>query len=400
MLFVAGMLHRLDGSYEKALATYDRLLEVNPRDLVVVAINRARILTHQGRFEEAVAEIDRGRQAEPEHPLLKTFLAVALLNQGMVDDAQALLEDVLRQNPHFDGVLPLLGWCLSARGQHEAARALITERVREVATADHDIAIWLASFYAMEDMRDEAIEWVRLAVRIGNENYPLLARTRQARLAARRPALRRDPRGAAPGMRGAPAHGGRLTMSAPEDLVERIRLRLDESFVGIGEVVAELLPADVADLLNRLTRQEAASVLSMLAVPRAVEVFDQPTLNRRSAILEQMEPGRAAQILEGLSADERTFVVRGMGELRPPPAAPEAVGRGPRRGRAPAAVPAAQRRRHHDHRVRPARAELDGRRVPEAHPLGGPREGVDLRLLRDGARHRRACSARCRCATS
>jgi magnesium transporter len=104
-------------------------------------------------------------------------------------------------------------------------------------------------------------------------------------------------------------------MSAPEDLVERIRLRLDESFAGIGEVVAELRPADVADLVNQLTRQEAAAVMSMLSVPRAVEVLDQPTLNRRSAILERMEPGRAAQVLEGLSSDERTFVVRGMGEV-------------------------------------------------------------------------------------
>lgn len=104
-------------------------------------------------------------------------------------------------------------------------------------------------------------------------------------------------------------------MGAPEELVERIRLRLDESFAGIGEVVAELLPSDVADLVNRLTRQEAAAVLSMLSVPRAVEVCDQPTLRRRSAIFQQLEPGRAAQILEGLSADQRTEVLRGMGEV-------------------------------------------------------------------------------------
>jgi serine/threonine-protein kinase len=188
VLFVAGMLQRLDGAYEKALATYDHLLEVNPRDLVIVAFNRARILTHQGRFAEAVAEIDRGRASEPEHPLLKTFLAIALFNQGIVDDAQALLEDVLRQNPHFDGVLPLVAWCLSAKGQHEAARALVSERVRTVATADHDIALWLASFYAMEQMREQALEWLRLAVRIGNENYPLIARTPKL------DALRADPR--------------------------------------------------------------------------------------------------------------------------------------------------------------------------------------------------------------
>ena len=48
VLFVAGMLHRLDGLYEKALATYDRLLELDPKDVVIVAFNRARIFTHQG----------------------------------------------------------------------------------------------------------------------------------------------------------------------------------------------------------------------------------------------------------------------------------------------------------------------------------------------------------------
>jgi serine/threonine-protein kinase len=188
VLFVAGMLYRLDGLYERALEVYDRILELNPGDLVIVSFNRARIYTHEGRFAEAIAELQGGRAVEPEHPLLKTFLAVVLFNQGNVDEAQALIEDVLRQNPHFDGVRPLLAWCLSARGEHAEARALITERVRDVATADHDIAFWLASFYGMEGMRDEAIEWVRLAIWLGNENYPLFAQSHKL------DSLRSDPR--------------------------------------------------------------------------------------------------------------------------------------------------------------------------------------------------------------
>ncbi|MFI4945681.1 MAG: tetratricopeptide repeat protein, partial [Burkholderiales bacterium] len=187
-LYVAGMLHRLDGLYEQALAAYDRLLRVSPGDVVIVEFNRARVFTHAGRFEEAVAAIDRGRAAEPEHPLLKTFLAIALFNQGMIDDCQALLEDVLRQNPHFDGALPLVGWCLSARGRHDEARALATPRVREIAAADHDIALWLAELLAMEGLADDAIDWLHRAVRLGNENYPLLATSRKL------DSLRQDPR--------------------------------------------------------------------------------------------------------------------------------------------------------------------------------------------------------------
>ncbi len=100
-----------------------------------------------------------------------------------------------------------------------------------------------------------------------------------------------------------------------QELLERIRLRLDESFVGIGEEVAELPPADLAELINELTRQEAAAVLSMLSVPRATGVLEQTTLRRRSAIVEALEPGRAAQVLEALSSDQRTEIVRGMGEV-------------------------------------------------------------------------------------
>ena len=189
-------------------------------------------------------------------------------------------------------------------------------------------------------------------------------------------------------------------MSAPEDLLERIRLRLDESFVGIGEVVAELQPADIADLVNQLKLHEAAAVMSMLAVPRAVEVLDQTTLNRRSAILEEMEPGRAAQLLEGLSSDERTFVVRGMGDSARRRLLPKLSADVRAEVERLLRLPHAQRGRHHDDRVRAARAAVDGRRLHRPRALGGPREGVDLRLLRAGDRHRDSSSARCRCAIS
>ena len=153
-----------------------------------MAYNKARVLTHQRRYAEAIAELERASAVEPDHPLVRTFLAVALFNQGQVDEAQGILEDVLRQHPHLDGVRPVLAWCWSARGEHERARALITDRVREIAAADHDIAFWLASFYGMEAMADEASEWVRHAVKLGNENYPLFADSRKL------DSLRGDPR--------------------------------------------------------------------------------------------------------------------------------------------------------------------------------------------------------------
>ena len=94
-----------------------------------------------------------------------------------------------------------------------------------------------------------------------------------------------------------------LSMPTSKDLqhlLDRIQLRLDESFVGIGSEVADLLPEDLAELLNQLRINEAAAIVSMLPLQRCIELCDQPTMRRRAAILEQLEPSRVAAILEGL----------------------------------------------------------------------------------------------------
>jgi magnesium transporter len=98
-----------------------------------------------------------------------------------------------------------------------------------------------------------------------------------------------------------------------QELLERIQLRFDESFVGIGSEVSDLPPEDLAELLNQLRLNEAAAIVSMLALQRCIELCDQPTMRRRAAILERLEPSRVAAILEGLSADERTDVIQKMG---------------------------------------------------------------------------------------
>jgi serine/threonine-protein kinase len=173
VLLTAAMLYRLDGLYDRALAEYDHLLALNPGDAVLVSYNKARLAMNQGDNDRAVAELQAGRSAEPEHPLLKMFLAVARFQQGRIDEAQSLIEEVLRQTPQFDAAQPLLAWCLAARGQQDAARALITERVREAARADHEVAFWLGCLYAGQGLREEAMDWLRRSVFLGNEDYVL-----------------------------------------------------------------------------------------------------------------------------------------------------------------------------------------------------------------------------------
>lgn len=175
VFIIAGMLYRLNGLYDKALRQYDRLLELNPNDVVIASYNRGRIYTYRHEYDHAIEELEKGRAVEPDHPLIKTFLALIYFNQGRIEECRKLAEEVLRQHPHFYPLQIILGWCYSGRGEHDRAKAVITDHVKQIAAADHDVALWLASLYAMENMRDEAVEWVKTAIQLGNENYPLFA---------------------------------------------------------------------------------------------------------------------------------------------------------------------------------------------------------------------------------
>ena len=168
--FVRGVLARLDGDYEKALRSYERMARLNPAERVVASYNRARIFRYQGRYDEAFAELDQGAALEPDHPLIKTFRARTLYYHGEPVKAAEILEQVLEQQPQLDGIRPIYATFLSALGFSDEARAQLTDEVKKTADTDHDVAYWLASAYAMEGERDEALKWLRRAIALGNEN--------------------------------------------------------------------------------------------------------------------------------------------------------------------------------------------------------------------------------------
>lgn len=169
--FVRGVVARLDGDYEKALRSFDRMVRLNPGEKVLASYNRARIFMYQGEYEEAMRELDQGAEIEPEHPLIKVFRARVIYYKGEVDEAINILHQVLQRHPQIDGVRPILAIALSAQGQHTKANEQLTPKVRQVAEADYDIAYWLASAYLLQGRQVEALRWLETAISLGNENY-------------------------------------------------------------------------------------------------------------------------------------------------------------------------------------------------------------------------------------
>ena len=170
--FVKATLHRLDGEYDRALRSFDKLVRLDPASHVVVSCSRALVRIFQGRFDDAESELDEAIKSEPDNPLVKTFSALVLYYKGDAAAAARLMQEVFQRHPNMHGVRPFLAMFLSAQGQHEAARLELTEEVKKNARVDPDIAYGLASVYALEGMREEAFEWLERSIALGNENRP------------------------------------------------------------------------------------------------------------------------------------------------------------------------------------------------------------------------------------
>ncbi len=168
--FVKATLHRLDGEYGRALRSWDRLVRLDPAAHVVASYNRAIVHMYMGHFEEAIRQLDNA--GEPDNPLVGTFRALALYYTGKTDAAAELMQQVISRRPNMHGVRPFLAMFLSAQGKHEEARAQLTDAVIRNAAVDPDIAYSVASVYALEEMRDEAFEWLARSIALGNENLP------------------------------------------------------------------------------------------------------------------------------------------------------------------------------------------------------------------------------------
>ena len=72
----------------------------------------------------------------------------------------------------MDGIKPLYALFLAGSGKTDEAKAQLTDDALALARADHDMAYWVGSTYAVLGDKDLAFKWLNKAVRLGNQNRP------------------------------------------------------------------------------------------------------------------------------------------------------------------------------------------------------------------------------------
>lgn len=172
LYFVKGVMARLDGNYEASLKSFEKLSRLDPVARVVSAYNRSRIFVYQGEYDKAIAELDKGAKAEPNHPMIRIFRSQALFYRGDVQEAIDLISEVLSENPQMNGVRPILAFYLGSIGKEDRAREQLTEETLALSKADHDMAYWVGTAYATLGEKDLAFKWLERSLRLGNQNKP------------------------------------------------------------------------------------------------------------------------------------------------------------------------------------------------------------------------------------
>jgi len=124
------------------------------------------------KFTNASEEPDAGARSRPNLPMIKIFRAAVWYYQGKKDEAIDAIAKVLKENPRMDGIKPLHAEFLAGAGRKEEALAQLTPDALAISRADHDMAYWVASTYALVGDKDLAFKWLNKAVRLGNENKP------------------------------------------------------------------------------------------------------------------------------------------------------------------------------------------------------------------------------------
>ena len=165
---------------------------LNPRDVVIVELQQGAHLHPPGPLRGGGGRSSStGARPSPSTRCSRRSWRSPSSTRADRRLAQALLEEVLRQNPHFDGVQPLVGLVpVRSRASTSEARALDHRRgcARSPPPTTTSRSGW-PRFYAMEGLADDAIDWVRRADPARQRELPAVRRraassTRCARIRA------------------------------------------------------------------------------------------------------------------------------------------------------------------------------------------------------------------------
>ena len=165
-----------EGKFEEAVAELQKAAEAAPKSAVIQS-NLAYAYDRQGKTDEAVAAYRKALELDPGNTIVRNNLANIYSKQGLYDDATRELEDLVQRDPVN----------ATAKANLESAlknKAVLQERQDQVSSAlqgaaatpnDPRAAYNAARVYARLGDADQALTWLTKALDLGYDQFDYLS---------------------------------------------------------------------------------------------------------------------------------------------------------------------------------------------------------------------------------
>lgn len=160
--FNIGSFLRSIGLFRQAIKSYSRAIKIDPidtRNYELLAVCHIAI----GEYKEAIIQLKEALKIEPDNFGLHRYYAEALIMMKKYSEAEQEIALAEKLNPNLQSSQYLRAWMLAGRGERDKSLTLI-----KGAPPYHYIT---TSIYSLLNMKEEAIEDMKMGIDVGFEKY-------------------------------------------------------------------------------------------------------------------------------------------------------------------------------------------------------------------------------------
>jgi serine/threonine protein kinase/Flp pilus assembly protein TadD len=163
------------GLNEQAVQAWGRVVTLNP--VPQPHWMHARTLLFSGKAKDAEEEMRTVVAANPDQFKALAYLGMMLYYEGKLDEAESDLDRavVLGHDSEDDTPRMLAAFLYASRGQREKIDPRLLQ-YRPEQIIDGDGAYWLGGIHALLGDRQQALDWLKRTVELGDVNYPWFER--------------------------------------------------------------------------------------------------------------------------------------------------------------------------------------------------------------------------------